>query len=81
MSPTNALETFAKGAGVGPERETMATFLLTLIITILVLAGFILLLNFCRRRLGKTPHGLSGICHRDGGRLCASCAEKMQKNK
>ncbi len=55
----------------------MQTFLLTMLITIVVVAAFILLLNFCRRRLSKTPHGLTGICHKDGGRLCSSCTDTL----
>ena len=55
----------------------MQTLLLSLLITLAVVVGFILLLNFCRRRLSKTPHGLTGLCHKDGGRLCSSCADNL----
>ena len=56
----------------------METFFLTLMITsiVFVLVGF--LINFCRRRLAKTPHGLSGMCHQTGGEICASCAERPE---
>lgn len=48
------------------------------LITLAVVAGFLLLLNYSRRRLRRTPHGLTGICHRDGGRLCSSCAGNLE---
>lgn len=57
------------------------TFLLTFGITVLVVGLFILLLNYCRRRLRKTPHGLTGICHKDGGRICSSCTTADRKEK
>jgi len=57
------------------------TFLLTFGITVLVVGLFILLLNYCRQRLRKTPHGLTGICHKDGGRICSSCATAYRKEK
>lgn len=57
----------------------MKGFLLTFALTLAVVGGFILLLNFCRRRLRKTPHGLTGICHKDGGRLCSSCSEQLKQ--
>lgn len=53
-------------------------FLVTLFFTLPAVAGFVLLLNYCRRRLRKTPHGLSGMCHQDGGKLCASCQDKSE---
>lgn len=54
----------------------MKIFLLTLGITCLTIILVGLLVNFCRRRLAKTPHGLSGICHQKGGEVCSSCTEK-----
>ncbi|MFH7319501.1 hypothetical protein ACHHRT_02690 [Desulfurivibrio sp. D14AmB] len=59
----------------------MKNLLLTFAITLLVVGGVGLLLNFCRRRLRKTPHGLTGICHKDGGRLCSSCRDQLQAGR
>jgi len=53
----------------------MKVFLLTLGIACLTIISVGLLVNFCRRRLTRTPHGLSGMCHRTGGEVCRSCAE------
>ena len=54
----------------------MKIFLITTIITCLTLVLVGLLVNFCRRRLAKTPHGLSGMCHQKGGAICSSCADQ-----
>ncbi|HET98000.1 MAG TPA: hypothetical protein ENN98_04795 [Desulfurivibrio alkaliphilus] len=59
----------------------MRNLLSTFVITLLVVGGVALLLNFCRRRLRKTPHGLTGICHKDGGRLCSSCRDQLQAGR
>ncbi|MCL7489451.1 MAG: hypothetical protein M8357_14895 [Desulfobulbaceae bacterium] len=59
----------------------MSYFFLTLAISFGVILVFALLLNFCRRRLRKTPHGLTGMCHRDGGAMCSSCREIIKKDQ
>ena len=51
-------------------------FPLTLLITTLTVIVVGLLINFCRKRLAKTPHGLSGMCHQQGGEICSSCRGK-----
>ena len=53
----------------------MKIFLITLGITCLTIILVSLLVNYCRRRLAKTPHGLSGMCQRTGSEICSSCAE------
>ena len=53
----------------------MKILLLTLIITFLTIIMVAWLINFCRKRLAKTPHGLSGMCHQKGGKVCSSCME------
>lgn len=58
----------------------MSAYLLPLIITFCVIVMFALFLNFCRRRLRKTPHGLTGMCHKDGGTMCASCRDQIKKD-
>ncbi|MDZ7641582.1 MAG: hypothetical protein U5J62_06135 [Desulfurivibrio sp.] len=58
----------------------MQNFMLTVLLAGVVMVGFLLLLNFCRRRLQKTPHGLTGMCHQDGGRLCASCTARIDRD-
>jgi len=58
----------------------MSAYLFPLIITFCVIVVFALFLNFCRRRLRKTPHGLTGMCHKDGGAMCASCRDHIQKD-
>ncbi|MCI5209223.1 MAG: hypothetical protein D3910_10610, partial [Candidatus Electrothrix sp. ATG2] len=38
-----------------------------------------LIINFSKRRQRKSPHGLTGMCHRSGGVVCGSCGEGMHK--
>jgi len=52
----------------------MKTFLLTFLFTCVTLILCGLLVNYGRRRLRDTPHGLSGMCHKKGGAVCSSCA-------
>jgi hypothetical protein len=54
----------------------MHHYFLTLVIAFAVILIFVYLFTFCRRRLRKTPHGLTGMCHRDGGTICSSCRDQ-----
>ena len=56
-------------------------YLLTLLITTLTILLVGLLINFCRKRLAKTPHGLSGMCHQTGGEMCSSCGGNAGNGK
>ncbi len=56
----------------------MSDFLLTLAITFVVFTAIAMLINYCRRRLRKTPHGLTGMCHHEGGRMCERCGDSMR---
>ena len=56
----------------------MTTFLTTLAITLVLFCGAALLFNFARRRVRKTSHGLTGMCHESGGTMCCSCASQVQ---
>lgn len=58
----------------------MSNYFLTLIISFGVIVIFAFFLNFCRRRIRKTPHGLSGICHKNGGTMCSSCQDHIENN-
>ena len=58
----------------------MKILLLTAGISFLVIAGCALLINFSKRRQQKSPHGLTGMCHRTGGVVCSSC-NKNKSNK
>jgi hypothetical protein len=51
----------------------MSDFLLTATIAFAALAGIGLFINFCRRRLRSSRHGLSGMCHKSGGAVCSTC--------
>ncbi|GAB4337325.1 MAG: hypothetical protein Kow0089_08440 [Desulfobulbaceae bacterium] len=51
-------------------------YLLTLAFAFLIMTGLILLISFCRRRQRNSSHGLSGMCHRNGGPACASCGDR-----
>ncbi|WPD22385.1 MAG: hypothetical protein SD837_19625 [Candidatus Electrothrix scaldis] len=54
----------------------MKILLLTIGISFLVIAGCALLINFSKRRQRKSPHGLTGMCHRTGGAVCGKCSER-----
>ncbi len=54
-------------------------FLIIFPLTFCTLAGVGLFVNFCRRRLAHTRHGLTGMCHKDGGAMCCSCAQHIKK--
>jgi len=58
---------------------TMLQIILTLIISFAAFVIIALFLNYCRRRLRKTPHGLTGMCHRNGGTMCSSCQDQTRK--
>lgn len=59
----------------------MSDYFLTLIITFGVIVAFAYFLNFCRRRIKKTPHGLTGMCHKDGGTMCSSCQDQIERKE
>jgi len=54
-------------------------FLKMAALAFVALALAALVVNFCRRRLRKSRHGLSGLCHKSGGGVCASCMDKGEK--
>jgi len=58
----------------------MTTFLLILMFTFPLLLIMAFMINFCRRRLRSTRHGLTGMCHRDGGAMCCSCSALAGKS-
>lgn len=57
----------------------MKVLFLTAGISFLVILAVAVLINFSKRRQRKTPHGLSGMCHKTGGEVCSSCAEQVRK--
>lgn len=56
----------------------MTLFFTTLLLTVPLLVGAALLINFCRRRVGRTRHGLTGMCHESGGQMCGCCSAALQ---
>ncbi|MCI5142252.1 MAG: hypothetical protein D3909_11155, partial [Candidatus Electrothrix sp. ATG1] len=54
-------------------------FLITFGISFLVIVIAGLIINFSKRRQRKSPHGLTGMCHRTGGVVCGECGERMKK--
>ena len=54
-------------------------FLLTTGFSFMVILVAALVINFSKRRQRKSPHGLTGMCHRSGGVACGSCAEQVRK--
>ncbi len=59
----------------------MKIFLLTLLATFFFITTVALLINFCKKKLRKTPHGLTGMCHNSGGAMCSGCSEKIKNKK
>ncbi len=59
----------------------MSEFLLTLFITFVAISLVAFLINYCRRRLRKTPHGLTGMCHKSGGTICSTCQDKAKEDE
>jgi hypothetical protein len=59
----------------------MKNFIITLFCTSIVLVGCGLLVNYCKRRWRKTPHSLTGMCHKNGGEVCGSCADQIKNKK
>ena len=57
----------------------MKTFLLLLMFTFPLLLIMAFMVNFARRRLRRTRHGLTGMCHKDGGAMCCSCSALASK--
>ena len=53
----------------------MQGLLVVFAITFCAVLGFWWLINTCRRRLRKTRHGLTGMCHDTGGAICPSCRD------
>jgi hypothetical protein len=50
-------------------------FLLTLILSFLVIAGTASVVTWSRRRISGSRHGLSGRCQRTGQTMCPSCQD------
>ena len=56
----------------------MKIFLLTFGISFMVILVAALIINFSKRRQRKSPHGLTGMCHRSGGVVCGSCGGRKE---
>jgi hypothetical protein len=57
--------------------QNMVNFILTLAIAFCLLLGSSLLVSYCKRRQARTSHGLTGMCHESGGRMCGGCGAKL----
>ncbi len=57
----------------------MRLFILTLLITLGVMLLFVWFFSLCRRKLRGTRHGLSGMCRKTGGSVCAACRKTTAK--
>ena len=58
-------------------KKVMITFILTFSLTFGLLLAALFTLSYCKRRQSKTRHGLSGMCHKTGGTMCASCGDNL----
>jgi len=59
--------------------STMADLILIIILTFSLLLFTAILISYCKRHQNKTPHGLTGMCHKSGGTMCSSCSSKINK--
>jgi apolipoprotein N-acyltransferase len=57
----------------------MRQFISLFLITFAVLLAFAWLFIFCRRRLNRTRHGLTGMCHQSGGAMCSTCGTALRE--
>ncbi|WP_339136679.1 MAG: hypothetical protein WGN25_02195 [Candidatus Electrothrix sp. GW3-4] len=57
----------------------MKILLLTFGISFMVILVAALIINFSKRRQRKSPHGLTGMCHRSGRVVCGSCGGQIKK--
>ena len=62
-------------------KNSMITFILTLIISFGLLLAAIFTLSYCKRRQNRTSHGLTGMCNKTGGAMCSSCSDQLQSPK
>ena len=58
--------------------DVITTFMLTLLITFSLFLFIVVLISYCKRRQGRTRHGLSGMCHQSGGTMCSSCRARLR---
>lgn len=65
---------------ISGDEKIMTEYFITLVITFAVIIVFAFFFTFCRRQLRKTPHGLTGMCHKNGGAMCSSCQDLSKKN-
>jgi hypothetical protein len=50
----------------------MATFITTAVVTFIMFAVAVLIINYCKARATNGKHGLTGMCHRSGSASCCS---------
>ena len=55
----------------------MKTFFILMLFAFPLLLIMAFMINYCKRRLRNTRHGLTGMCHKDGGAMCCSCSAKL----
>ncbi|MBU0943886.1 MAG: hypothetical protein KJ804_01965 [Proteobacteria bacterium] len=58
--------------------SSVLVFLITLLITFSLIVFVVVLISYCKKRQGKTRHGLTGMCHQNGGTMCSSCNSQLQ---
>jgi hypothetical protein len=56
----------------------MKIFLLTFGVSFMVILVAALIINFSKRRQRKSPHGLTGMCHKSGGVVCGECEKRKR---
>ncbi len=56
----------------------MADLITSVAITFFLILFIAVLISFCKRRQNRTRHGLTGMCHRDGGTMCNTCGSQLQ---
>lgn len=59
----------------------MLIFLQYMTIAFVLLLAAAALISYCKRRQGRTSHGLTGMCHETGGKMCGCCSSQLQDNR
>lgn len=56
----------------------MKTFFLLIMFTFPMLLIVACMISYSRRKLRRTRHPMTGMCHSSGGTMCCSCTAKLR---
>lgn len=56
------------------------SFILSLVVAFFLFLATAVLISYCKKREGRTRHGLTGMCHQSGGQMCSSCSSQIESD-